>query len=80
MAQIYHRPKNWFIKQSKHCVQSQKYFKDVLEGVQTFISWENKELSAKEIDVMLESSLSKICIQAVKGERKPSVLRMTPKY
>ena len=50
-----------------------RYFKDVLEGVQTFISCENKELSAKEIDVMPESSLSEICIHTVKGKRKPSV-------
>jgi hypothetical protein len=35
-----------------------RYFKDVLEGVRTFISWKNKEVSAKKIDVMLESSLS----------------------
>lgn len=50
-----------------------RYFKDVLEGVQTFISWENKELRAKEIDVMPESALSEICIHTVKGKRKPSV-------
>lgn len=68
MAQIYHRPKNWFIKQSTHCMWSQDIFKDVLEGVQTFISWENKELSAKEIDVMPESALSEICIHTVKGK------------
>lgn len=48
----------------------------MLEGVQTFISWENKELSAKEIDVMLESSLSDICIQAVKGKRKTICLML----
>lgn len=32
-------------------------FRDVLEETQTFISWENQEGNAKEIDVMLDSSL-----------------------
>lgn len=50
-----------------------RHFKDVLGGAQTVISWENKELSAEKIDVMLGSSLSKICIQTVKGKRRPLV-------
>lgn len=48
-----------------------RHSKDVLGGAQTVISWENKELRAKKIDVMLERSLSKICIQTVKEKRKP---------
>lgn len=34
-----------------------RYFKDVFEGVRIFILWENKEVSVKKIDVMLESFL-----------------------
>lgn len=45
-----------------------RYFKDVLEGVQTFISWENKELSAKQIDVMLESSYLKYVHKMWRGK------------
>lgn len=50
-----------------------RHSKDVLGGAQTVISWENKELRAKKIDVMLESFLSKICIQTVKEKRKPHI-------
>lgn len=49
-------PKNYF-KNNQNGTWSVKDFRDVLEETQTFISCWNQEGNAKEIDVMLDSSL-----------------------
>lgn len=49
-------PRN-FLKTIRTVHGMSKDFRDVLEETQTFISWWNQEGNAKEIDVMLDSSL-----------------------